>query len=314
MTPPPPPPPSAPLAQPAAGPAKQSFSAAELDHVPRYIAPDDDHPHASPAASEPRAVTADWQPNELASFSGAEWVPPAVAHGDIAAYVAPKAVSTKPLRSPRNVIIAVAGVALVAGLGFGVSKALAPDNVKIISEPTTVETTAKTPTTTSAERPQRSVPPAPSKIGTPTSTSVAPFTAKVGTDADKISVVREVLNILEGPHYASGIHGQRHDNNQWFALDDEYYPIIGQIETESVEIGEPELKDGEETQHVRAITLVSRLQEVWPTDSALAKVLTTKAPEGRFYVDIWYTKDRLTFIRVSSSSTHSTDVAEIYFG
>jgi hypothetical protein len=127
----------------APGGTKKSFSAAELDHVPRYIAPEDDHPGAASSPSQPRPVSAEWQPNELASFSGAEWVPPAMGQEEVAAYVAPKAVSTQPPRSPRNLIIAVAGVALVAGLGFGVNKALAPDNATIMVEPTTVETTAK---------------------------------------------------------------------------------------------------------------------------------------------------------------------------
>ncbi len=133
----------------AAGGTKKSFSAAELDHVPRYIAPEDDQPGAAPSLSQPRPVSAEWQPNELASFSGAEWVPPAIAHEEVAAYVPPKATSNEPPRSPRNLIIAVAGVALVAGLGFGVNKALAPDNAKIVVEPTTVETTTKASTTAS---------------------------------------------------------------------------------------------------------------------------------------------------------------------
>jgi hypothetical protein len=128
---------------PAAEAAKKSFSAAELDHVPRYIAPDEDRPQESPAASQPRAVTADWQPNELASFSGAEWVPPAVGEDEARSYVAPKAASAEPRRSPRNLIIAVVGVALVAGLGLGVSKALAPDSSKIVVETTTATTVGK---------------------------------------------------------------------------------------------------------------------------------------------------------------------------
>jgi hypothetical protein len=136
--------------EPAVEAAKKSFSAAELDHVPRYIAPDEDRPQESPAASQPRAVTADWQPNELASFSGAEWVPPAVGEDEARSYVAPKATSTAPRRSPRNLIIATVGVALVAGLGFGVSKALAPDTSKIVVETTTVTTAAKRPEPTTA--------------------------------------------------------------------------------------------------------------------------------------------------------------------
>jgi hypothetical protein len=133
----------------AAGGTKKSFSAAELDHVPRYIAPEDDQPGLVSSPAQPRPVSAEWQPNELASFSGAEWVPPALAYEEVAAYVAPKAVSTEPPRSPRNLIIAVAGVALVAGLGFGVNKALAPDNAKVVVETTTVETTVKAATTVS---------------------------------------------------------------------------------------------------------------------------------------------------------------------
>lgn len=132
-----------------AGGTKKSFSAAELDHVPRYIAPEDDQPSTMSSPSEPRPASAAWQPNELASFSGAEWVPPALDHEEVAAYVAPKLASSEPPRSPRNLIIAVAGVALVAGLGFGVTNALAPDNAKIIVEPTAVETTAKAATTAS---------------------------------------------------------------------------------------------------------------------------------------------------------------------
>ena len=136
------------VAQDAAGGTKKSFSAAELDHVPRYIAPEDGHHGAASSPHQARPVSAEWQPNELASFSGAEWVPPAMAHEEAAAYVAPRAVATEPRRSPRNLIIAVVGVALVAGLGFGVNKALAPDSA-IIVEPTTVETTAKASTTIS---------------------------------------------------------------------------------------------------------------------------------------------------------------------
>jgi flagellar hook-length control protein FliK len=139
-----------------AGGTKKSFSAAELDHVPRYIAPEDDQPGTVSSPSQPRHVSAAWQPNELASFSGAEWVPPALAHEEVAAYVAPKVASSEPPRSPRNLIIAVAGVAVVAGLGFGVNKALAPDNAKVIVETTTVETTVKSATsvsTTLATRP-----------------------------------------------------------------------------------------------------------------------------------------------------------------
>jgi hypothetical protein len=134
---------------PGTEPARKSFSAAELDHVPRYIAPEDDHSGTVSSPSQPRPIAAEWQPNELASFSGAEWVPPTVAHEEVAAYVAPKAVSSEPPRSARNLIIAVAGVALVAGLGFGVNKALAPDNAKVIVEPTSVKTTAKAATTVS---------------------------------------------------------------------------------------------------------------------------------------------------------------------
>jgi hypothetical protein len=143
-----PPPPPAPTVPPAAEPAKKSFSAAELDHVPRYIAPDEDRPQESPAAPKPRSLSGDWQPNELASFSGAEWVPPAVAQDDARAYVAPKAPSTEAVRSPRNLIIVVMGVALVAGLGFGVSKALAPDSSKIVVETPPATTVVKSRVTT----------------------------------------------------------------------------------------------------------------------------------------------------------------------
>ena len=161
----------------ASGGTKKSFSAAELDHVPRYIAPEDDHPGAALSPSQPRPVSAEWQPNELASFSGADWVPPTMADDDVAAYVAPKAVSTEPARSPRNLLIVVAGVAMVAGLGFGVNKALAPDNAKIIVEPTTVETPAKaatpastTPATTVTIRPATR---APSLVGAANATAAA---------------------------------------------------------------------------------------------------------------------------------------------
>ena len=161
----------------AAGGTKKSFSAAELDHVPRYIAPEDDHPGAALSPSQPRPVSAEWQPNELASFSGADWVPPAMADDDVAASIAPKAASTEPARSPRNLIIAVAGVAMVAGLGLGVNKALAPDNAKIIVEPTTIETAAKaatpastTPAMTVAIRP---APRAPGLVGAAKATAAA---------------------------------------------------------------------------------------------------------------------------------------------
>jgi hypothetical protein len=127
----------------AMDPAKKSFSAAELDHVPRYIAPDEDRAHETPAPSQPRSMSDNWQPNELASFSGAEWVPPAVAEDEARAYVAPKTASTQQSRSPRNLIIAAFGVALVAGLGFGVSKALTPDTSKILVETPTATTIVK---------------------------------------------------------------------------------------------------------------------------------------------------------------------------
>jgi hypothetical protein len=126
------------------GDTKKSFSSAELDHVPRYIAPEDDHVGDASSAQSVRPVSAEWEPNALASFSGGAWVPPAVDHEEIAAYVAPKSTSLEPPRSPRNLIIAVVGIALVAGLGFGVSKALAPDSSTITPEPTSVETTTVT--------------------------------------------------------------------------------------------------------------------------------------------------------------------------
>ena len=310
----------------AIGGNKKSFSAAELDHVPRYIAPEDDHPAAAAAPSQNRPLSAAWQPNELASFSGAEWVPPAVAHEEVAAYVPPKSASAEPKGSPRNLIIAVAGVALVAGLGFGVSKALAPDKVKVIAEPTTVVTTpkassaARTPTVPARPaNPAQTPASASATAPTPPGSTTTPMQiSPASSDADPFVPAKDTELTTPPPGVRRAERNIILLNGRGMVLAGDYgvvvadgrLPVPGDAQSVALAVDlDPEslrkapniLIDGTLIHHVAGTTTIDRLDKVQAFASGLQRAAMEKfSSDGSFVADVWYTDESLVAVILRS--------------
>ena len=299
----------------SAEPAKKSFSAAELDHVPRYIAPDDDHLDHVSSPSQPRPISTEWQPNELASFSGAEWVPPALAHEEVAAHVAPKAVSPEPPRSPRNLTIALAGVALVAGLGFGVNKALAPDNAKVVVETTTVETTAKSATsvsTTLTTRPiQVSAAPAGADPFAPAKDSELTVPPPAVRKAQRnLIVATGQLMAVQGQYGVVVADGQLPvpGDAQTIALAVDLDPESLRKTTDILLEGTPQL-----IHHVAGTTTIDRLDKAQAFASGIQQAAMEKfSSDGGFVVDVWYTDESLVAVTFRSPKHPEWELTVVY--
>lgn len=308
----------------AAGGNKQSFSAAELDHVPRYIAPDDDRPAAAAAPTPPRPVSAKWQPNGLASFSGGEWVPPAVAYEKVAAYVPPTAVSAEAKGSPRNLITAVAAVALVAGLGFGVSRALAPDVANVATpsvQPTAVVTTASATTSAPAIRaaasPAPAAPTSPVLTTRPMQISPAPPGAdpfapatdnELTTPPPAVRIAERKVIVITGRIMAL-------DGNYGVVVADGRLPVPGDAQTVAlgVDLDPASLRkaanillDGTIIHHVAGTTTIDRLEKANAFASGIQQAAMEKfSSDGGFVVDVWYTDE--SFVGVTFRSPKYPD-------
>jgi hypothetical protein len=222
-------------------------------------------------------------------------------------------------RSSRKVVLALAGLIAVGGLGMGVRTALAPDVANVATQSTVAVSDAPTTNTVKARQVPSSIPVVISTVPTPSSApagSGKPFTAKGAvTETDQISIGADVLRHLRGQVEGTRKGQYRDKSGTWSLLEREQMAIVEELTINSVEIGEPEMQNGVETQHIRATTDLSRVKGVWPSDSTVGPLLASQVSDDRFYLDIWFTKNRgVTYVDVSGSSARAADIATLYFG
>lgn len=297
-------------AAPAARP-KQSFSASELDDVPRYIAPEENtRPNASPAPRKTSPPT-DWNPNELGIFHGADWVPPAVSEQERVSYVAPRPPAPK-REVPRALLITLAGIALVAGLGFGVSKALTPSLTPESANAGTAQGPALASSTTALGLSQVTGGLRAQPGGSIASTFVV---RPAVTDGDRISLAAD-LQAMALKQLGDQQLGQYLEQGRWTAASPELFAIAQEFTPLSLEIGKPEFVGGSATEHVRMTTDLNSVKARWASNVDIGKQLAALAPSGVFYLDLWYTKASdggFRQLKISSSNQRGGDIVDLTF-
>lgn len=297
--------PALPIARP-----KQSFSASELDDVPRYIAPEENtRPNASPAPRKTSPPT-DWNPHDLGIFHGADWVPPAVSEEERVSYVAPR--PPAPEREvPRALLITLAGVALVAGLGFGVSKALTPSlTPETANSGATAGPALASSTTLGLSQVSGGLRAQPGGSIAPT------FVVRPAvTDGDRISLAAD-LHAMALKQLGNQQLGQYLEQGRWTTASPELFAIAQEFTPLSLEIGKPEFVGGSTMEHVRMTTDVSRVKARWANTVEIGKQLAAMAPSGVFYLDLWYTKapaGGFRELKISSSNQRGGEIADLTF-
>jgi hypothetical protein len=212
-------------------------------------------------------------------------------------------------------MVALAGVLVVGGLGLGVNHALTPDVANVATRST--QPNSGVATSRAGELPTGIATASDTVRTSPSASSSSgqAFTAKGDlTAADQSSVASDVLAFLRR-QVGGDKKGQYRDKaGTWLLIEPEHMAIVQELDSKSVEIGEPEMRNGVMTEHVRATADLARVKGSWPIDSAVGTFLFAQVPDGQFYLDIWYTKDRgVSFVDVSTSSARSADIATLYF-
>jgi hypothetical protein len=231
--------------------ASRSFSAADVDNAPRYIAPEDTW--STPAAPvEPRRQSApsDWEANALSSYTGDSWVPPLLiappefVDGETEAYVPP----TKAVRPVFTGFLV--GLVAIAGVLLVVPRLTAKPAVdEVLRVAAANATDAHTVPTDDSEAATAAIEAASRR----TRTKVYGTEAGVGRTHPAAPTT---LN------------------------------YVTELSPESARLQPPDLLNGVLHTHLTAVTDAAQLASRWP-DNAQAKTDLRKAKDGAFALDIW---------------------------
>lgn len=225
-----------------------------MDDAPRYVAPDDfDLPFGQRSKTPPRPTVPDgWAPNELASYIGDSWVPPAF-DPTTPFLIAPPlepAEPTVPNASRTKVLVAALAAAVV--LVIGVPRLLNSD---------TPATTVKAPAAQVADLSQTSVP---------------------QTDAEAADLaVRAAARRASQNNFGtdnSSFQGRKGTAEQ--------LAYVSLLEPTSVRLLAPDMLNGVMHTHLSALVSSSALSSAWPA-TAKSQALLARAIDDQFPLDIW---------------------------
>jgi hypothetical protein len=232
-------------------PTRRSFSAADVDDAPRYIAPEDTwSTGAAPVEQRRQTAPINWEANALSSYTGDSWVPPLLiappefVDGPTEAYVPP----TKAVRPVFTGFLV--GLVAIAGVLLVVPRLTAKPPVDDVLRVAAANATdAHTVPTDDGEAATAAIEAASRR----TRTKVFGTEAGVGRSHPAASTS---LN------------------------------YVTELSPESARLQPPDLLNGVLHTHLTAVTDAAQLASRWP-DNAQTRTDLRKAKDGAFALDIW---------------------------
>jgi hypothetical protein len=235
--------------------------------------------HIDPPSTAPQSKRATpIQDEDLDSFEGANWVPPAVPAGQEA--VALLLVTPRSHRGRKLVIATVALVGVAAGAAYGIQGAKRPVA-------------------------QGAVPASAAKVSTIVTASIPTFTP-LPIDANAVVTAAQKL-------ISSASTGVRVDNAQSRPADGNVLDYVLAITPESVRVGAPDLLRGASNTHVTAVSAASAVAERRAGDPTAAQQALEDAVNGEYQLDLWFNRAgnliRMTVQTVDRGDGGRIDVA-----